>query len=295
MEIKICKNCGGGFPATSEFFLPDKRCASGLRSQCRECKRLEMKRYTRTKDCKTTFLRWQKTNSDLHIECFYAIRYSVKRFYRHMNDRITNKEHWEHEKGTKNLFTDFDQFFSHLVFDLGFDNSKEFGDVEVYRIDSNKDYQANNIQLITAFEYYESVKFDRSLPPVKVCTLCSKKFYKFGESTRCQICVRISDKEYDRAFRKKRKKRTPVEKYLYELYEWCRPISKKFLFRLPNRLVLLKFFNANEFVEHCKGILANKDPKELRLDLIDYTGHIESGNLEFLTSEEFTAKHEEKK
>lgn len=41
-ETKVCRKCGGEFPATEEFFQPVKQYKNGLFSWCRECRRKQM-------------------------------------------------------------------------------------------------------------------------------------------------------------------------------------------------------------------------------------------------------------
>jgi hypothetical protein len=46
LKTKTCRGCGEAKPATLEFFSPHKRCAMGLNSRCRECRRAWYTRYT---------------------------------------------------------------------------------------------------------------------------------------------------------------------------------------------------------------------------------------------------------
>jgi hypothetical protein len=45
MNTKTCSKCRTEFPATAEFFPPDKRCRDGFGSWCRTCQRAANARY----------------------------------------------------------------------------------------------------------------------------------------------------------------------------------------------------------------------------------------------------------
>ena len=253
---------------------------------------------------------------------FYARRYFL-RLYREMIRYCTDKNHWNYEncgaKGARNLFENFDEFFGYFFHDCEYDYEAVLpDDPKLYRFLSKGNFKIGNIRLCSTRKYYTSMAAymtickDIKLLSWAACARCKQKFPQdlenFPPNTQtssgfqsiCRSCTHKADKQRQqdpecktrrkRYWRKKGSQET-IEDHLFKLFNWCKPINKNFLFRLPGKLILFKFLNAGEFVEHTIEILDGRDPRELRLDLIDYDKNIEKNNLEFLTEVDYVAKH----
>lgn len=309
MEHKKCTLCKTDYPATSEYFAPKK---NGLTGQCRTCLRETNKQYKLAKNCPKTLARWNKSKLKKPAKQFQALRICMFRFYNEIVKKCTDSGYWEFKDyggaGVVNEFKDFDEFLYHLIFNLGYDNAEAINDnqepvkdLKIARIDSNEPYRVGNVELISELRYYQEKRLTKGAPRKLICPKCHKPFYQTKSSGYCNPCTRKVAKEYGQSTetkaREKRRSQTKkrkgsIESHLFKLYERLRPYKQDFLFRNNPTLVLLKFpHGAEEFVKHALEILNGRDPRTLQIDLIDSTGHVEPGNIEFLTDEEFGAKH----
>lgn len=127
---KACSKCKQELPATTEYFSKQCTVKSGLRSQCKNCTRVQ--------------------NCEQQRECRSTVRGHLRNVFNHMLDRCSNlKTHNYHRyggRGIKVCFQSFNEFYEYIVNVLQID-PRGF---QIDRIDNDGNYEPGNIRFVTA-------------------------------------------------------------------------------------------------------------------------------------------------
>ncbi len=168
MKSKICIKCGKEYSATLEYFYPDKRLKSKLRSRCKKCHQ----EYGQSEAGKHAHRKYYQRHSEQikeqrkqycqqhHIEIkkyqkkyYQTLNGYLRCVFRNIKRRCTNPKHRDYRcyggRGIKCLFVS-NEFVSYVINDLGITDINQIKGLQIDREDNNGHYEKGNIRFVTA-------------------------------------------------------------------------------------------------------------------------------------------------
>ncbi len=137
--MKTCAKCKTEYPATIEYFPPDKQAKDKLGSWCRKCCRKANQEYNRTEKGKIAHKKYRQTLTG-HLRNVYA---GIK--YRCGNLKCKAYNCYG-GRGIKNKFKSVGEFVDYVVDTLQVDPRG----LQMDRINNNGHYEKDNIRFVTA-------------------------------------------------------------------------------------------------------------------------------------------------
>lgn len=145
--IQICGKCKKGFPLTSDYWHKNKWRKSGYRRICKPCAIILSKEHNKTYQRKTYAKQYYQNHN------FNNLRDNLRRRLSNAQQRCTNSKaksyKWYGQRGIKCLFTSFEQFYNHVVDDLGIKNLEQLKGLQLDRINNDGHYEPGNIRFVT--------------------------------------------------------------------------------------------------------------------------------------------------
>ena len=163
-ENKTCSKCRTERPATTKFFPRDKKCKDGLSSWCRECHRKPNRQWREQnrEKCREAGRKYSRKPEARKRQREYQHQYhnklegKLRGTWGGINTRV-KPEFEQHknycDRGIKNLFENFEQFFVCVTIDMGYDAVEKLRGLEIHRIDNDKGYRPGNITFLTKGEH----------------------------------------------------------------------------------------------------------------------------------------------
>lgn len=135
--MKTCSRCREEYPATLEFFPPNKRVSDGFASQCRACCHGACRSYKLTDAGKAC--------QEASYKKYYAtVNGNLHRLYHNMNDRCKDKRRKVYDN-IENKFMGPEHLISYVVEVLKVDPRGKV----CHRIDNDGHYEPGNIEFLT--------------------------------------------------------------------------------------------------------------------------------------------------
>ena len=140
---KICSKCGNEYPATTRYFYEDRLGKDGLRSDCKQCRRQNVKQYSRT----------HKVEKRLYKKKYHKTQKGfLNKVWHKMRDRCNNPKYKQYKdyggRGIKVKFTSFEDFYNHIINTIKIDPRG----LTIDRIDNDGHYEKGNIRFVSRAE-----------------------------------------------------------------------------------------------------------------------------------------------
>ena len=147
--IKICTKCGTEYSATAEYFYRQTGGKFGLQAACKVCC---------CKDARERgfvyYSQHRKEQCDFQKKYRNTLKGHLQHVYCGLNYRCNNLKckdyQWYGERGIKNKFKSFDDFFSYVVNNLGIKKIEQIKGLQIDRIDNDGHYEPGNIRWVTS-------------------------------------------------------------------------------------------------------------------------------------------------
>lgn len=146
--MKTCTKCGTEYPATLEFFSPDKRRTDGLYSRCRKCHNKVQREYRKQNPEQV-----KKYHREYQRKYYKTFKGRLRAIFCAINNRCTNSKNPRYKdyggRSIENKFNSPNDFIE-CVINLGYNTYRKLKGLQIDRINNNGHYEKDNIRFVTA-------------------------------------------------------------------------------------------------------------------------------------------------